>query len=580
MIAECRAAGVSHFLVPATDAQNLDSTIRLAQSSEGMYCALGIHPHSANEWNGEVRERIRETVTASKKAVAIGEIGLDYHYDFSPREVQRRAFSEQIELAIELNKPIVIHTRESEGDVFRIIEEQYASLSPDVPRGQFHCFSLGHEFLQRALSLGFHISFTGNITFKNSNLASVVESTPLDRLLIETDSPYLAPAPYRGRRNSPAYLPFIAQKVADLKHLDLSTAMQQIFENTLRLFRISLPILLGLMLVSGIGAERVKAQVRQPAGIQSPDSILTGNRRQAEELRKKQEAELAREAEQHRIDSLKAAQKSLEEAQAQARVKMRQDSIREYQEALDAQEHAAFLLTPEPWRAIGIGANIGGGSMHIGTPILVSTSVFAYGFQMMTEVTRRLDISANYTHFQVSGDFTPDSIWSSGANSPPTLGYKSSNFHPSETRLIRSESLDVSDIGVDLHYTITRPTALIKFYFGLGFHHLMMASRQHYFHMIDSLTPLGGNGAPVDSVNVLNWSRNGINLLFGMKHDFELGNGLTIEPFGEISAMGVFNGQNQGPSFVFQPDQTALIVVNFRAGFTLYYGWWGVKREE
>ncbi len=189
MFAESRMAGVSHFLVPATDSASFAKTIDFSNTHENVFCALGIHPHSANEWNNEIREQIRASVRDNDKIVAIGEIGLDYHYDFSPRNVQQKAFSEQIALAIELKKPIVIHTRESEEDVFRIVEEQYASIPMEIPRGQFHCFSAGVEWMKRAISLGFYVSFTGNITFKNSNLAEVVRETPLDRLLIETDSP-------------------------------------------------------------------------------------------------------------------------------------------------------------------------------------------------------------------------------------------------------------------------------------------------------------------------------------------------------------------------------------------------------
>ncbi|HEY3875744.1 MAG TPA: TatD family hydrolase, partial [Candidatus Kapabacteria bacterium] len=210
MIAASRAAGVSHFIVPATDVGNFDATLTLAAADERIFCGLGIHPHSAKEWNSDVRERIREEAAKNKKIVMVGEIGLDYHYDFAPRDVQREAFSEQIELAIELKKPIAIHTRESEEDVFRIVEEHYASLPADVPRGQFHCFSASIDWMHRAIALGFYVSFTGNITFKKSPLDEVVREAPLERILLETDSPYLAPDPHRGKRNSPAMLPFTA----------------------------------------------------------------------------------------------------------------------------------------------------------------------------------------------------------------------------------------------------------------------------------------------------------------------------------------------------------------------------------
>ncbi len=601
MIAESRAAGVSHFLVPAIDATSFANTLELVNTHENMFCGLGIHPHSANEWNSEVSEQIRSAVLKNDKIVAIGEIGLDYHYDFSPRDVQRKAFAEQIELAIKLRKPIVIHTRESEDDVFRIIEEHYASLPSELPRGQFHCFSAGMDWMQKAILLGFHVSFTGNITFKNSNLADVVRETPLDRLLIETDSPYLTPAPNRGKRNSPAMLPFIAQKVAELKQKDISIIMQQTFTNAHSLFRIPLgavqrvmgtvqramgPLLLAFGLL--IGAANVYAQQpTPPAGTAPPDSILTGERRKTEELRKKQEAELAHEAELHRQDSIKNAQEQQLDAQAKAREQVREDSIRVAQQMTDEARHAAFLLTPEPWRAIGIGGNIGVASMHtdVNSGILAATSVLSEGFQIKTAATRRLDISASYTHSEMSESFPQNYIYnfSTPNDGPPTgptapystgTGIIPTDFKPNITRMLQSESLGISVIGFDLNYTITRPSSVIKFYFGLGFQHYMMSSVQNYLLMKDSV-----NANPGLHTFEQDWSRNGIDLLFGAKGEIELSSQYTLEPYLEVSATGVFNGPTQFASFVFQPDPTDLITDNVRAGFTLYFGWWGVPRQ-
>ncbi len=602
MIALSRAAGVFHFLVPATDSASFGATLDLANTHENVFCALGIHPHSAMEWNSEVRGQIRSAVRDNEKIVAIGEIGLDYHYDFAPRDIQQKAFAEQIELAIELQKPIIIHTRESEEDVFRIVEEHYSSLPPDVPRGQFHCFSAGVDWMKRAISLGFHVSFTGNITFKNSNLADVVRETPLDRLLIETDSPYLAPSPNRGKRNSPAMLPFIANKVAEIKQQDISTIMHHTFRNARSLFRTpnivgnagSIQKVLGpLVLAFGllIGAANVYAQQpTQPAGTAPPDSILTGERRKAEELRNKQAAELAREAEAHRQDSIKSAQQSQLDAQAKARDQMRQDSIRVADQMAEEARHAAFLLTPEPWRAIGLGANIGVASIPgtgVNTGILAPTSVFADGFQIKTAVTRRLDIAASFTHSEISESFPQNYIYNysdtsagGGPPSPPKFGYSPTPIngkpggYQTNIRMLQSESLGVSVIGIDLDYTITRPASLIKFYLGLGYQHYMMSSVQTYLLMKDSVNPLPGLHTFEQD-----WSRNGIDLLFGAKGEIELSSQLTLEPYLEVSSTALFNGPTQFASFAIQPVLTYLFTDNVRAGFTLYFGWWGVPRQ-
>ena len=594
MFAESHAAGVSHFLVPATDAASFRATLEFTNSHENVFCGLGIHPHSANEWDANIREQIQSAVQDNNKLVAIGEIGLDYHYDFAPRDVRRKAFEEQIALAIMLQKPIIIHTRESEEDVFRIVKEHYSDLPPEIPRGQFHCFSAGLDWMQQAISLGFYVSFTGNITFKNSNLADVVRETPLDRLLIETDSPYLTPAPNRGKRNSPAMLPFIAQRVSELKQLDISIIMQATFANALSLFRISSRIVgdagsikrsIGpLVFIFGllIGATNVFAQQpAQPAGTVSPDSILTGERRKTEELRKKQEAELAHEAELRKQDSIKSAQQDQLDAQAKAREQMRQDSIRAAEQVTEEMRHAAFLLTPEPWRAIGFGGNLGVSSMHIGvnTGQVAPTSVLAYSFQLKSALTHRLDVSASFTHSELSDNFPQDSIYyyanpSGGPPSPSDHPYGASKYAPNITRLVQSETLGVSALGIDLDYTITRPASIIKFYFGLGFQHYMMKSAQNYHLAIDSLV-----ASPNQQTYVQDWSRNGIDILFGAKSDIELSKDLTLEPFMEVSATGIFNGPTQFPNFIYQPDLTDLIADNVRLGFTLYYGWWGTPRE-
>ncbi|SRR5579883_163822 len=577
--AEANTKGVTHFLVPATDPASFASTMALTESHSTAFGALGVHPHSANEWGPEVKERIRESFEKNDKIVAIGEIGLDYHYDFAPRDVQRLAFAQQIELAIELNKPIVIHTRESEEDVFRIVEEHYGSLPSDAARGQFHCFSAGQKWMHRAIDLGFHVSFTGNITFKKSTLADVVRETPLDRLLIETDSPYLAPAPYRGKRNSPAYLPFIAEKVAELKQLDISTIMHQTFANTLKLFRIpgqSAPIARTLLLaVVLLLSFAVTSQAQRPAGAVPPDSVLTNDRRRAEELRKKQEEELAKEAEQHRQDSIREAGKEQEDAMAKAREQVRQDSIRAAKKIQEEADYAAFMQTPQPWRAIGIGGGIGIGSMQmdVNKSQVSATSVFAWSVQASTAITRRLDFEISYSHMNVGDNFPQDSVWNFGpgasaAPKPPQFA------KGRETHLITGENIGISWTSFDFRYVITKPSSAVSFYLGVGFSHLLMSSQQRYHVMLDSVTT-----SPIEQTYEQDWSRNALELIFGMRHDFELGHGLTVEPFAQIAAYGVFQGTQQDKAFVFVPTRNQIIMTHLKAGVTLYYGWFGVPRQ-
>jgi TatD DNase family protein len=573
VIQASREAGVSHFIVPATDLASFPGTLELAAADDRIYCALGIHPHSATEWTPDVRQCIAGITRSNSKVVAVGEIGLDYHYDFSPRDVQRRAFAEQIELAQELNRPIVIHTRESEKDVFAIVSEYYGNRPAESLSGQFHCFSEGVDRMQKAVSLGFFVSFTGNITFKNSTLADVVRETPLGSLLIETDSPYLAPHPFRGKRNSPVFLRLIAEKIAEIKGLDVSIIMKHTFENTLKLFKI--PLTLAIFLILSVAS--VTAQVGQPpSGRQAPDSVLTGDRRKAEELRKKQEEELAKEAEQHRQDSIKEQAKELEEAKAQAREQVRQDSLKAAEKLADEEREREFMLTPQPWKAIGIGGNVGVGNMQmtLQKPDLTPTSVIEPGIQISTQLTRRLDFEISYSHMNVGDNFPQDSLYNYGTGTPPAPYYNPSRFNTKgETRLIQSENMGITALSFDFRYIITQPTALVKFYLGLGYTYLIMTNTQHYSLALDSI-----HSDNIDHINQVSFYRHALKVLFGMRHDFEAGSGFTIEPFAQIAMIAAFNGQNELPDFVFQPGNP-IIATQASVGATLYFGWFGVPRQ-
>ncbi len=203
--------------------------------ARGKVCAaVGIHPHGASGATPEALAAIRELVSRPG-VVAIGEIGLDYHYDFSAREHQREAFSRQLEMAIECKLPVVVHCREAQHDVAAIIEPLHAELAGGV----MHCFGGDAAFAEQCLAWGFHISFAGNVTFpKAHKLREAARIVPLERLLVETDSPYLAPQPVRGQRCEPAHVEYTAACLAELKGIPLDALAARTSENARRVFRL------------------------------------------------------------------------------------------------------------------------------------------------------------------------------------------------------------------------------------------------------------------------------------------------------------------------------------------------------
>jgi len=217
-------------------AQDLDSsrkTVALAQKYESLFATIGIHPHEAKTAQLETYSVLRK-LAGEPKVVAIGEIGLDYHYDHSPREVQKEIFHELMSLANELKLPVVIHSREAEVDTLSILNEFCGSVI-----GVMHCFSGNQDMLNQVLDLGYYISIAGPVTFKKTtNLQKIVTIIPEDRLLIETDSPYLAPVPHRGERNEPAYVIGIAEKIAELRNTTIDKIGSVTVNNTQRLFKL------------------------------------------------------------------------------------------------------------------------------------------------------------------------------------------------------------------------------------------------------------------------------------------------------------------------------------------------------
>jgi len=210
------AAGVEHMLAIGTGdgPPDLEAAIRLANAHSCCSATIGIHPHDAAKATDETYRRFAE-LAHHPKVVAFGEMGLDYHYDHSPRDTQRAVFVEQMRLARGARKPIVIHTREAWTDTFALLEQFWA---PPNPGGIIHCFSEGPREAGQALALGFHISFGGIVTFpKATHIQEAARTVPADRLLIETDAPYLAPVPKRGKRNEPAFITETARKIAELR---------------------------------------------------------------------------------------------------------------------------------------------------------------------------------------------------------------------------------------------------------------------------------------------------------------------------------------------------------------------------
>ena len=216
VIGRALEAGVERMLAIGTGdgPPDYEAAIRLADKHDCIVATVGVHPHSAKQADERTSMRLAELLK-HPKVVALGEIGLDYHYDFSPRDVQQRVFIEQLHVAREARKPIIIHTREAWPDTLQLLEEHW--VPAELP-GIMHCFSGGPEEAQRCLDLGFYLSFGGVVTFpKALNVQAAAKITPANRLLIETDAPYLAPAPNRGKRNEPSFMIHTAAKIAALR---------------------------------------------------------------------------------------------------------------------------------------------------------------------------------------------------------------------------------------------------------------------------------------------------------------------------------------------------------------------------
>ena len=228
-----REAGVRGFLVPAIRLGDADEVLTLCHRHDDVWCALGVHPHHADTWEEGDAGRLRGLL-ADPKAVAVGECGLDFHYDHSPRDVQERVLREHFGLAIELGMPAVVHNRESNERMLAVVaEEDFSGLEAD-----FHSFAGGAEMGRELIGRGFYLGWTGMITFpKADNVREVIPELPLDRELVETDTPYLAPVPHRGRKNEPAFVVEVARRLAEEREESFDSTCRRTGENFFRLFR-------------------------------------------------------------------------------------------------------------------------------------------------------------------------------------------------------------------------------------------------------------------------------------------------------------------------------------------------------
>ena len=232
IFADLPRRGVGLLMNVGCDLPSSERSVALAHAYDFVYAAVGSHPDDADQVD-EARILTYRKLARHPRVKAIGEIGLDYHYEDVPRDVQQHAMRLQLALAEELELPVVIHEREAHGDALTIIDEY-----PSV-KGVFHCFSGSPELANELVRRGWYIGFTGVVTFKNARKAvETAKAIPLSRILIETDCPYMAPEPYRGRRNDPSYVPLVAQKIAELRGLPAASVAQATWDNARKLFRL------------------------------------------------------------------------------------------------------------------------------------------------------------------------------------------------------------------------------------------------------------------------------------------------------------------------------------------------------
>jgi TatD DNase family protein len=235
VVARARGAGVAGIVVVADRLESAEAARALCSGRSGLWPTAGIHPHHASAFDPAAADRL-EALLADPGVVAVGETGLDYHYDHSPRERQREAFAWHLAASARTGKPVIVHAREADDDVARLITD-----APQGVSGVLHCFSAGRAVLEAGLARGFAVSFSGMVTFRRWDQQWALAAVPDDRLLVETDAPYLAPVPHRGRRNEPAFVAATAARLAELRGLDAAGLAELTSANAARLFHVAVP---------------------------------------------------------------------------------------------------------------------------------------------------------------------------------------------------------------------------------------------------------------------------------------------------------------------------------------------------
>lgn len=234
VIANAKIFGVEKIIIPSVDRTSFEKVIEIANKYEGVYCALGIHPTEAQNIRGDDFENILERAS-NKKVVAIGECGLDYYWDKNFVNEQKKVFLKQIEIAKNLKKALIVHDREAHKDTFDMLTNNIKDEIPVI----MHCFSGSFEFAKECVKKGFYIALGGVVTFKNAKkVHEIAQNIPLEHLLLETDAPYLTPVPYRGKRNEPAYVKFVAEEIASLRGISLEEVAQTTTQNARKVFGI------------------------------------------------------------------------------------------------------------------------------------------------------------------------------------------------------------------------------------------------------------------------------------------------------------------------------------------------------
>ncbi|HDS00884.1 MAG TPA: TatD family deoxyribonuclease [candidate division Zixibacteria bacterium] len=234
VIRETIEGGVDRMINIGIDESTSIKGLELSEKYENIYASIGYHPHSASEFSKQVQDKL-ERLAQHPKAVAIGEVGLDYYRNYSPREDQINAFRRQIRLAAEMELPIVVHIREAMEESLKILKEENAGEFGGV----LHCFPGSYEDSRRALDMNLMVAFGGTITFNNARAAKVAEKVPLKQIVLETDAPFLTPVPFRGKRNSPLYVHYVYKKLAEIKETDFAELEKKIDKNAVSLFNLS-----------------------------------------------------------------------------------------------------------------------------------------------------------------------------------------------------------------------------------------------------------------------------------------------------------------------------------------------------